>query len=141
MSTYSDAWHALSPKTLSFYHNFQRVRMNQTWHEHYDWGVGRWYSFSDGPWIFHSYFAYAIAYRNWTMQLFDTGSFNPEIVQWAINEEFSPPHPTPQSGIFGYGDYHHEAIDIPLHAFEYPREKHNVRRSYWTGKPRHRRNL
>lgn len=142
MSVYSEAWHNLSPRTRDFYVNFQRVRMNQTWHESYNYDWDFWNHFTMFGWSFSSYFGYAIAYRNWSCQTQATGSFNPEIIMWSREENFWTPHPTPiTSYITGYGNYHNEFKDIPDFAFEYPRAKYKVRRSYWTGKPRRRRNL
>ena len=78
---------------------------------------------------------------NMSYQLFNYGSFDPSRVELIIpalawfNTEQPPADP---SGTYGYQD---QFDTIPKYAVNYPRPKYKVRRSYWTGRSRRRRNL
>lgn len=130
MSTYSDAWRDTPPATRDFYHNFHRYT-GMARYPDFDFGPN-WTKRSGAPWN---------AYNNWTWQTADTGSFNPAIVIFVEDWIFGYLDPTIPGDAFNFYNYTDTIRHVLDWAFDYPRDKQNVRRTYWTGKPRRRRNL
>lgn len=141
MSTYSQAWHDTPPAIRDFYRNFHNRYLRQA--RRIDStpppGIDDW--FSTFGWAFHAYSPAAIAMKNWTYQTFALGSFNPAIVVFATHSAWSDPSPGPPYGVTGLYSWSDQFIDIPNWATQYPRAKRKAPKTYWTGKPRRRRNL
>lgn len=141
MSTYSEAWQTTPPAVRDFYRNYHRRNLAHCWKEHYDWTYQMWFAFTTIGWSFLGYSGYALAQVNWAHQTFLTGSFNTAIVNLTILPDWPPPDVQPVGPGLNDGAYPDQFQAIPAYAIEYPREKYKVRRQYWTGKPRRRRNL
>ena len=163
MSTYSEAWHSMDPDLRNFYVSWSQRNAYQLWHwewwpEYEMWMPVNYYAQSLGGFL-----GYHIAQRNWGIQTYIDGSFNKNTIllvtpDWPPDAEVEP-----QYDVFGFMYYHSMATDlldlttiniyvdpptdppteVPPDFFGYPmpRLKYKIRRSYWTGAPRRRRNL
>jgi len=141
MSTYSDAWHNMDPDIRNFYRNFADRNTAQSWHVEYFDLYDMWMSFAMFGLEFLGYLGYHIAQRNWGLQTAETGSFDSSTCLLSVAEfnEFGDIEPQYDIGnILFYGNIWDWA---PAFCYNYPREKYRVRKSYWTGAPRRRRNL
>lgn len=141
MSTYSEAWHTMDPAVRDFYVNWALINTAQSWHAEWWEEYHQWLPFTALGQAFPGYLGFHIAQRNWGIQLFETGSFNPNVVLltdpgpgWDTNWE-------PQYSSWGFPFYGSIYIVVPDYCYNYPRPKYRIRRSYWTGAPRRRRNL
>ncbi len=141
MSTYSDAWHNTPPATRDFYRNYHRRYLAHCWKNYYWWQYQIWMPFYGVGWSWLGYSGYALAQANWTDQVRHFGSFNPAIVMLSIDPYWPPPPIQPHGPGIYHGAYPDQFVAVPEFADPYPREKYKVRRQYWTGKPRRRRNL
>ena len=141
MSVYSEAWHNTPPATRDFYRNFHNRYLRFARRIPYDETRPEFGWFTSIGWAFHAYFPYSIAYRNWSIQTLHFGAFNPAIVLLLSHVVGSHPDPGPPYEITQFYSWRAQFIDIPPSAYNYPKPKFRVPRTYWTGKPRHRRNL
>lgn len=141
MSTFSDAWHAAPPHIHAFYNN---------WATRHTALLCRWWI--DDPYYPYEYFNYGpgyfwrplgrdVAYAQWTFQLWEWGYFRPEIILWCDWGTHLWQGPMPMRSVTNWPTWHDQFIDVPWICTNYPREKRKAPRTYWTGKPRHRRNL
>jgi len=141
MSTYSEAWHNTPPAIRDFYRNFHHRYLRFARRIPYDETPPKFGWFTTIGWSFHAYFPYSIAMKNWTYQKATTGSFHPALVAMREHDGFSDPSPGPPYSSFFLDSWSDQFLDIPDYATNYPKPKFRVPRTYWTGKPRHRRNL
>jgi len=130
MSTYTEAWHNTPPAVRDFYRNFALRYTDQ-----------RYPDFDFGPvWMPRSAPPFS-AFRNWSHQTAEHGSFNTAVVHWVSNEMGDSPDPTIPYDIHGFYVYVDQYEWIPDWAEDYPRDKVTARQHYWTGAPRRRKNL
>lgn len=141
MSVYSQAWRDTPPAVRDFYVNYHRRFCAHSWKAEYSIVIQQWVPFQSIGWSFLGYSGVALAMANWERQTFLTGSFNPAIVLMTDDPDYPPPDLQPIGPNPWDGAYTDQFISVPSAAFNYPREKYKVRRSYWTGAPKKRRNL
>jgi len=141
MSAYSEAWNAMDPATRTFYVNFASIRCQFMGHQagQYDPAFGDYYEVYGH--VFQAQRGFDVAARNFGEQLFGTGSFDPNTIIWTEQDLVfgSEILPFYQPGL--YEGWWNPWTTIEQYAIQYPRAKYNVRKSYWTGAPRRRRNL
>lgn len=142
MSTYSDSWEATPPKVRDFYRNYAQRHCVQSWKTVWDPIAGHFWPFFGAMWVFWATRGIDIAIGNWKNQLAVSGSFNTAIVLFDLTPTLPPPPIQPAHGPGLDGDLPDIYATVPLDPTnQYPRAKYNVRRTYWTGKPKRRRNL
>ena len=141
MSILSQAWHDTPPAIRDFYHNYHRRHLAHCWKaEHLD-SPPRWIRFHYGVWSFASSPGFNMLIANLEWQLWLTGRYDLGVVFFTDDPYYPPPFVQPLGPIPWAGAYPDQFIAVPDMAWNYPRSKYKVRRSYWTGKPRHRRNI
>jgi hypothetical protein len=84
---------------------------------------------------------YDIFRVNMSYQLFNFGVFDPARIELIIPALYWVNELQPPADASGTYAYQFQWDTIPTYATNYPRPKYRVRRSYWTGAPRQRRNL
>lgn len=141
MSTFSEIWHATPPAIRDFYVNFakQHTTLRNRWSN----GIPEF------PYEYFNYQVYSfmrpvgrdIAYSQWMWHLAEWGYIKPEHIEWSFHGTHTWQGPMPVRGVANFPTWEDQFIDVPDFCINYPREKRKVPRSYWTGKPRHRRNL
>jgi len=141
MSTYSEAWHNTPPHIRDFYRNWafrHTALLNRWWtgeepfpYEYFNMVVSYWWR----P------LGRDVAYSNWMWHLAEWGQFFPEHVEFSDDFTWHWQGSRPVRGVTNYPTWWDQYIDIPYFAINYPREKRNVPRCYWTGQPRKRMNL
>lgn len=141
MSAYSEAWHNTPPAVRDFYRNYHRRYLCHGWKAEWDPVLKRWWPFYGIGWLFSGYSGFSMAVNNWLVQLFDFGKFNPALVQFELDPWWPYPPIQPTGPVPFRGGWPDQFFEIPFWAENYPRPKYKVRRQYWTGKPRRRRNL
>lgn len=141
MSTYSEAWHNMDPDIRNFYRNWADRNCAQNWHVEWLEEYDLWWQFFSLGQSYPGYLGYHVAQRNWGIQLFLSGSFSSAVVLLHIPAFGYTGAIEPAYDAFGFNSYESTFGSIPEIAFNYPREKYRVRKSYWTGAPRRRRNL
>ena len=141
MSTYSEAWHNTPPAIRDFYRNFADLNTIFCGRDlaNPDWPLYGY--FTTLGWAFLCYRGPDIAAHNWTAQLFDHGSFDPATVVMQLQEMWEDGYIGPAFSAGGLFDWGAQFRDVPLYAENYPKPKYKIRKSYWTGAPRRRRNL
>lgn len=130
MSTYSDAWRATPPAVRDFYRNHARKYLLPC-QPHFE-TIGYQFYLRRGL---------DLAIVNWEYQILDVGSFNPAIaiiLDYSTWEDLE--YSLPLDAIPLWTTFNAYAT-VPEFGTDYPRLKHNVRRSKWTGSPRRRQNL
>lgn len=141
MSYFSETWHDLSPAMLTFYNN---------WATHHTNLLNRWWK--DDPFFPHEYFNMIVgywprplgrdvAYSQWMGHLAEWGYIKPDFVFWHDHGTWQWQGPMPSRGVINFPTWYDQFIDVIPNAVNYPRAKRKAPRSYWTGKPRHRRNI
>lgn len=141
MSTFSDAWQTTPPAVRDFYVHYHRRYLAHSWKAEWSDVLQAWIPFTMIGWSFQGWPGFALAQANWLYQIWATGSFNPAIVYFSLAPWFPPPDIQPVGPGMLPGSYADQFVQVPNWAWNYPRAKYKVRRSYWTGKPRHRRNI
>ncbi len=141
MSVASDAWEITPPAIRDFYVNYHRRYLAHGWKAGYFVPGKFWFPFSGLGWSFQGYSGYALFQANITAQQFPLGFFDVAKVQLETDPDYPPPSIQPAGPFPWLGAYPDQFIEIPDVASQYPRAKYKVRRSYWTGKPKRRRNL
>ena len=162
MSTFSEAWHSMDPELRNFYVSWSQIHTAQNWHVVWDPDWEYW----TGILLFAAehvgWLGYHLAQKNWTQQIADHGSFDINYC-WLRIPQFSwAGILEPVRDAFDFDNYE----SFPLSNLDYtsintyvdpptdppteeepffwannlPRLKYKIRRSYWTGAPRRRRN-
>lgn len=144
MSTYSDAWHNADPQIQQFCHSFAQLKtfyLGPFWDPDEPYPYGPWQPFSTLGQTFPSSRGRDIYYHNLTAQIWDVGFFDRHTLLLGIplftyNDQIEPYYdPGP------YYSFADQFTVIPDVCYPYPRPKFKIRRTYWTGTPRRRRNL
>lgn len=131
MSFRSSLYRSLDNKTLSCLHNY--FLQNNTQAMIFDYNTGMYYARTQ-PQDINIY--------NKVYQEYFTSEYKPDNLAFAT-DSFTGPVVTGLPG----SSYYFFAVIKPWEIYRYysgfnpPRDKYNVRRSYWTGKPRKRLNL
>jgi hypothetical protein len=141
MSTYSEAWAAMNPAVRDFYRNWADINSAQSWHAEWWDAFQFWLPFYTMGISWPGYLGFHIAQRNWGIQTALSGSFNPDTVLLCIPATTWTGLLEPQYDQAENGSYSQFWDVVPVWAINFPREKYKVRKSYWTGAPRRRRNL
>lgn len=140
MSTYSQAWHSTDPAIRDFWRNYATQLTGLCGPDDTvdPADPDRWFNLVVAA--FHRYRGYHVAQRNWSYQLADSGSFHNNSVAWTDNYLWTPRGWEPATDYLWGNDLADQWTDVPLYAWNYPHIGIRVKRSYWTGKPRRRRN-
>lgn len=141
MSTYSDAWQNTPPAIRDFYRNYHRRNLAHCWKAEYGPPPLKWIPFFTLGWSFQGYSGYALMMANLNIQVWLTGSFNVATVLLEVDPAFPPPSIQPTGPGLWRGSYPDQFAVVPAVGINYPRAKYKVRRQYWTGKPKRRRNI
>lgn len=163
MSTYSEAWKAMDSDLRNFYVSWSHINSYQLWHweywpEYEFWNTVNYYAQG-----LPGYLGYHIAQRNWGIQTVLNGSFDKNKILLGLRNYpndgvFEPLYDcwnwfNYQSGATDLLDFTsiNQYVDPPtdppteeepfFYGYEMPRLKYKVRKSYWTGYPKRRRNL
>jgi hypothetical protein len=141
MSTFSEAWHTMDNKVREFYIAYSLI--NTYFCNPFDWDpVYRtklfFYTFGTG---WNGPRGIDVAMKNWTCQLWASGSFAPNSVLWSTFSIWDYVVLGPMNDPFWGSTFDPQFKVITDWAINYPRQKYRIRRSYWTGIPRRRRNL
>jgi hypothetical protein len=141
MSTLSDAWRACPPAIRDFYVNNSALFTFHLWHADDPWNPparGVFYTIGQS---FIGHRGFDIFCRNMTSQLYLTGSFDPQITLLDVAMGTFDGRIEPYYDLDHFYSFAPPPDLFPDFIVNYPRAKYRVRRSYWTGAPRHRRNL
>jgi len=141
VSTYSDAWASMDPAIRTFYRNWADINTAQSWHVDWDPTSQIWTPFYTVGQSFPGYLGNHVASRNWGVQLTQNGSFDPNTVVLNIPTLSWSGLSQPAFDAFDFEAYGEANSVVEQYAVNYPRPKYKVRKSYWTGAPRTRRNL
>ena len=163
MSTYSDAWHSMDPNLRNFYVSWSQINASQLWHWEWNDLYDMWFPVNLFAQSLGGFLGYHIAQRNWGIQLFDSGTFDKNKImliwnEWGINPSFEPRYDILDFKRYwrmfddlldlnSINIYVDPPTDPPTEeepffwGYPMPRSKYKIRRSYWTGAPRRRRNL
>jgi hypothetical protein len=163
MSTYSEAWHSMDPDLRNFYVSWSQANAYQLWHWEWSNNYQMWFPVNLYAQSLGGYVGYHIAQRNWSIQTFETGSFDQNHINLIWNEWGINPSWEPQRDPFDWYRYWRMTDDLldltsiniyvapptdppteeepNFWGYPMPRAKYKIRRSYWTGAPRRRRNL
>ena len=130
MSTYADAWHAMQPPIRDFYRNhaFLNTRFSTP-------------HFTTFGFVFYRRRGIDLSSANFAYQLRQLPRVDinrPVILNFSLWDDL--PYSLPCDD-FAWSTTFQQFATVPAYAFEYPRTKFKVPRSYWTGAPRRRRNL
>ena len=141
MSTQSSAYHAAPPRVLDFLRNYTRRHLacQGPWRIPPAWNTPE-YFYTLGQ-AFTAYTTWDLWRSNYSAQLFEYGTVNPEQPMIVIPAGTWTGLPEPiwdPSGTWSRGS---QVLVTPAHAVNYPRPYSKGRRHYWTGAPRKRRNL
>jgi len=141
VSTFSEAWHNTPPKIRDFYRNFAFVncRLQGTIPPDPEWPDERYFC-TFGK-CFQAHRGIDVAMKNWYCQVFETGSFDVSTILWQEYCYYHSPCPSPIFNPFQSDSWGNAMIDVPKYCWRYPCPKRRAKKSYWTGKPRHRRNI
>jgi hypothetical protein len=163
MSTYSEAWHSMDPDLRNFYVSWAQINTAQNWHVEYWELYEMWVPILLDTLYRVGALGYHVAQRNWGIQLFETGSFdkNTILLNVPLFSQCGLLEPRFDVGeLFSYESFGNSYLDLAtiniyvdpptdppteedpvFWASNLPRLKYKIRRSYWTGAPRRRRNL
>ena len=163
MSTYSEAWHSMDPDLRNFYVSWAQINCSQCWHNEYFPLYDLWLPINLWAQSLQGYLGYHVAQRNFGIQLALYGEFNKNNCLLCIPAFGTSGLVEPAYDIFFAQAYYSFCIDLldyesinkyvdpptdppteeePIFfGYPLPRSKYKIRRSYWTGAPRHRRNL
>lgn len=141
MSAHSDAWTAAPPAVQAFYVNFASLNTffcnpDRANPDPPDFGY-----FTTFGWAFLGYNGYHVFEHNFTVQLAVSGVVDPAIVVMQLQELWEADHIGPAFSAAGFLDWGEQFRDVVDFAWNYPKPKYKIRKSYWTGAPRRRRNL
>jgi len=163
MSVYSEAWHSMDPDLRNFYVSWSQINSYQLWHWEWDDVYDMWTQVSYFAQSLPGYLGYHIAQRNFGIQIALNGSFDKNTIllgerNFPADGNYEPLYDAwnwfnYQSGATDLLDF--ESINIYIEpptdppneeepffwGYPMPRSKYKIRRSYWTGAPRRRRNL
>jgi hypothetical protein len=153
----------MDPDLRNFYVSWAQINTAQNWHCEYWEEYDLWVPIEFLPNYLPGYLGYHVAQRNWGIQTFLSGSFNTDTILMCIPAGSFCGLLEPQYDVFELGAYEsfgNSMLDlasiniyvdpptdppteeVPIFwATNLPRLKYKIRRSYWTGAPRRRRNL
>jgi hypothetical protein len=141
LSAKSEAWHTMDPKIREFYVSF--AQLNTFYCNPFGWNPlyeQKYHFFGFGVGFIGSN-GYNIATSQWTSQLWNLGSFEKNSILWSKTNIFHEVTLGPMTDMFWQTAPPNQWSDVTYWGENYPREKYRIRKSYWTGVPRRRRNL
>jgi hypothetical protein len=163
MSTYSDAWHNMDPDLRNFYVNWSQINCAQCWHNVWWPQYDFWEPINLWAQSLQGYLGFHVAQRNWGVQQIISGSFDKNYCKLQIPAFGTSGLVEPAYDSSGATAYYSFCIDLldyssiniyvdpptdppteedPIfYGYPLPRLKYKIRKSYWTGAPRRRRNL
>jgi len=141
MSTYSEAWEQTDREIQDFYVNFALNNLGFLGHyeDQYDPDFGGYFFIGGLSGL--GWRGWHVFQHNLSGQLFSFGSFDRNRVLFSEQDFIGEIDIFPWFNIFFFEGWPIQFEDVPAEALNYPRLKYNVRKSYWTGTPRRRRNL
>jgi len=153
----------MDPDLRSFYVNWAQRNCAQCWHDYYWEDYDVWIPISLYAQSLPGYLGYHVAQRNWSIQLFEIHKFDKNFCKLQIPDFGTPGVWEPAydvSGTFAYYSFLDDLLDFTsiniyvepptdppteedpiFFGYELPRLKYKIRKHYWTGAPRRRRNL
>jgi hypothetical protein len=153
----------MDPDLRNFYVSWAQINCAQCWHVDYLADYDLWIPISWFGQSFAGYLGFHVAQRNWGVQLLDHGSFDKNSIIIQIPGFSTTGLYEPDYDVYGNVSYEsftlsfldytsiNKYVDPPtdppteeepmFFAYNLPRLKYKIRRSYWTGAPRRRRNL
>jgi hypothetical protein len=152
MSTYSEAWKNMDPDIRQFYVAWADINTLRCDHVEYDPVYGFWMQFFIRDelypppdivpkYIYWMFRGIDLMIHNIKRQVYYTGSFDPNVVLLHIPDGSISGRLQPVYDETPISAFQEAPLTVPDYAYNYPRAKYKIRKSYWTGAPRRRRNL
>lgn len=139
--TYREEWDTAPQWVRTFYHSFSdryTALCAPFWYD--AWGIK--VHFDTAPFydaVIHT--AYQLFRFNMIFQDAMLGYHDPQLIYWSTDDPYYGPHPSLPSQSWMDIAVQDQLELVPDMASNYPAPKRKVRRSYWTGVSRRRRNL
>jgi hypothetical protein len=140
MGTLSEAWHSAPKPIQDFYNAWSQDRMFYC-NPFYDPILDPYKTyFRVGGTYFPGHRGFDIFRHNMLSQFILYGQFDPSVVVFDNSPYFLFPGDQPLRDPLHFYGYFDQFNEPEYYIDNYPRAKYRVRKSYWTGTPRRRRN-